>query len=192
MRVTVTRKNLLAGMAAAGVLSAGIAVPTLAFADDSGTPGATPSASDSTSTDKGGDRADRQSQFASELAEELGVSQDQVEAALTKIRDEHKPADREDAKGDRGDWTAMLKERLAQAVTDGKLTQEQADAITAAIDAGVFPMGGGPGGHPGPGGWEHGGPDGDGAGPGNTDGGTGDGGSTDEGSTDEGSTDGGK
>ena len=143
MSRTISKKHLLAGLAAAGVLGVGIAAPTVAFADDN----ATPKPSASSSTDQGGtdrqqQRADRQAAFAEELAKELGVSTDKVTAALEKIREQHQ-ADRPERPSTE-DRQADLKERLDQAVKDGKLTQEQADAITKAAEAGVLP---GPGGH---------------------------------------------
>ncbi|MFG1870598.1 hypothetical protein [Micromonospora arborensis] len=163
MSRTIRRKHLLAGLATAGVLGVGIAAPTIAFAADTPTP--TPSASTapapastSASASASGAKADRQGEFADALAKELGVPTDKVTAALNKIRDQHR-ADRpqrpsgEDRQAALKDRQAALKERLDQAVKDGKLTQEQADAITKAVEAGVFP---GPGGHRGPGG--HGAP----------------------------------
>jgi hypothetical protein len=61
---------------------------------------------------------------------------------------------------------AQAKAHLAQAVTDGKLTQAQADQMTAKIDAATITFGSGPGGPGGPGGHGgHGGPDGPGFGP---------------------------
>ncbi|WBB75187.1 hypothetical protein O7602_06585 [Micromonospora sp. WMMD1128] len=161
--IRTTRKRLLVGLAAAGVLGVGIAAPTVALADDN-----SPSPAPSASTDNRADhRADRQSEFADALAKELGVPADKVTAALEKLR-EQRQADRPERQADRPerpkppsteDRQAALKERLDQAVKDGKLTQEQADAVLKAAEAGVFPgpagMPGGPGGKPGAGhrGW---------------------------------------
>ncbi|WP_431935057.1 hypothetical protein [Micromonospora sp. RP3T] len=141
--IRTTRKRLLVGLAAAGVLTVGIAAPTVALADDN-----KPSAS--TSSDQGGDRqqrhADRQAEFAEALAKELGVPADKVTAALEKLR-EQRQADRPErpTPPSAQDRQAALKERLDQAVEDGKLTQEQADAVLKAAEAGVFPGPGGPG-----------------------------------------------
>jgi hypothetical protein len=131
-----SRKHLLVGLAAAGVLGVGIAAPTVALADDK-----SPSPSASTSTDQQ-PRADRQADFAEALAKELGVPADKVTAALEKLR-EQRQADRPERPSTE-DRQAALKDRLDQAVKDGKLTQEQADAVLKAAEAGVFP---GPGGH---------------------------------------------
>jgi hypothetical protein len=150
MSRTIRKKHLLAGLATAGVLGVGIAAPTMAFAAGGSTP--TPSAS-STADSQGSTKADRQGEFAEALAKELGVSTDKVTAALEKVREQRK-ADRPQ-RPSTADRQAQLKERLDQAVKDGKLTQEQADAITKAVEAGVFPGPGGPGGHGGRGG--HGG-----------------------------------
>ncbi|MFF0721872.1 hypothetical protein [Micromonospora sp. NPDC003816] len=159
MSRTISKKHLLAGLAAAGVLGVGIAAPTVALADDKATPSASASAEqqDEKRPEPGAHRA----KFAESLAEELGVPTEKVTEALEKLREEHKPQVRPDGEGrerpdgDRGpkgspeDRTEALTERLAKAVEDGKLTQEQADAITAAVEAGVF---GGPGGWAGRGG----------------------------------------
>jgi hypothetical protein len=55
-----------------------------------------------------------------------------VAAALEKVETQMQA----DAKAER---QAALKTRLDQAVKDGKLTQEQADAILKAAEAGVLP-----------------------------------------------------
>ena len=147
---TMSKKHLLAGLAAAGVLGVGIAAPTVALADDKNPK---PSSSAS-STDQGDERrqkhADRQAEFAEALAKELGVSTDKVTAALEKLH-EQRQGDRPERpeRPSTEDRQAALKQRLDQAVTDGKLTQEQADAVLKATEAGVFP--GGPG-HDGKGG----------------------------------------
>lgn len=155
------RKNMIAGLVAAGVLGLGVAAPAVAFAADGDTATPSPSASASASEEKekGGDRTERRTAFAEALANELGVSVDEVTAALEKLHEEHK-ADRPergdrpehrgegqhrgegkhkgDRPGDPAERQAALKERLAEAVEEGKLTQEQAEAITAAVEAGVF------------------------------------------------------
>ncbi|MGC4895433.1 hypothetical protein [Micromonospora sp. DT31] len=144
---TMSKKHLLAGLAAAGVLGVGIAAPTVALAEDKSPD---PSSSAST-TDQGDDRrqkhADRQAEFAEALAKELGVPTDKVTAALEKLHEQRK-GDRPERPSTE-DRQAALKERLDQAVTDGKLTQEQADAVLKAAEAGVFPGKGGHGGRPG-------------------------------------------
>ncbi|MET7373810.1 hypothetical protein [Micromonospora arida] len=150
MSRTIRRKHLLAGLATAGVLGVGIAAPTIAFAADTPTPTPSTSTAPAPGTAPGA-KADRQGELAEALAKELGVPTDKVTAALKKVREQHRPADRPQRPSTE-DRQAALKERLEQAVKDGKLTQEQADAITKAVEAGVFP---GPGGHRGPGG-QHG------------------------------------
>ncbi|MBQ1025489.1 hypothetical protein [Micromonospora sp. C95] len=161
---TISKKHLLAGLATAGVLGVGIAAPTVALADDKATPSA--SASSAPQGDRQDQRAARHAQFAEALAEELGVPAEQVTEALEKLREQHQQG-RTDREGHRGfpgrgegrmggegerrtppsaeERKEALAERLAQAVEDGKLTQEQADAITAAVEAGVFGGWGGPG-----------------------------------------------
>ncbi|NJP33001.1 transglutaminase-like family protein [Micromonospora thermarum] len=149
MSRTIRKKHLLAGLAAAGVLGVGVAAPTVALAADTTSP--SPGASTSEDTDRQQQRADRQAEFAEALAKELGVSTDKVTAALEKLREQRK--DDRPERPDAADRQAALKERLDQAVEDGKLTREQADAIIAAAEAGVFPGPGGRGGHGGPGGF---------------------------------------
>ena len=138
---SVPRKALLVGSAAAGVLALGIAVPAVALAQDpTPSPSASPSVADGEQK-----RAERRDQLAEALAAELGISKDKVAAALDKVLDQM------DAQA-RADRLTQLKERLATAVAEGKLTQAQADAILKAAEEGVLPGGGhGPGGRHGPG-----------------------------------------
>lgn len=150
MSRTIRRKHLLAGLAAAGVL--GVAAPTMAMAagNTSPSPSASASADAEKGTDKAQQRSDRQAAFAEALAEKLGVEVDEVTTALEELR-EQRAAERGDRseRPDSADRQEALAQRLAQAVEDGKLTQEQADAISAAAESGVLQ---GPGGHGGPGG----------------------------------------
>ncbi|MEV4617511.1 hypothetical protein AB0J74_02195 [Asanoa sp. NPDC049573] len=147
------RKLALVGAGAAGVLAIGLSVPAFAAGNDSPSPA--PSSSSSTTSDQGShaakpDRAqarkDRQEKLAAALAKELGIDQQKVSDALTKVQ--------KDLAGDaKAQRTDQLKKRLDQAVKDGKLTQAQADAIIAAASKGVLPGGGAWGG----GGWAGGG-----------------------------------
>ncbi|MFD5277299.1 hypothetical protein ACFWIX_07015 [Pseudarthrobacter sp. NPDC058362] len=77
------------------------------------------------------DRATREANLAKSLAEALGIEEAKVTAALGELRNE--------AQAERA---AALKDRLDQAVTDGKLTQAEADAVAKAVEAGVIGGGG--------------------------------------------------
>jgi hypothetical protein len=140
------RRKVALGLAGAGgVLALGIAVPSLAFAQD---PTPTPSASSSADAgkpDRAEERARRQDELASALATELGIDKEKVAAALAKIqaeREANRPAhDGQNPPRDRG---ADLESRMATAVTEGKLTQAEADAILKAAEAGVLGPAGGP------------------------------------------------
>jgi hypothetical protein len=143
------RRVAISVAGAAGVLAVGIAVPTLAFAQDS-TPSPAPSASTTAAApDPSQQRAKHQDELASALAKELGIDKDKVAAALAKVEaareaDHPKP----DGHGRPGQPGVDLKTRLDEAVKAGKITQAEADAITKAFDAGVLggPRGAGPGG----------------------------------------------
>jgi 3-hydroxyacyl-CoA dehydrogenase len=147
MTMTRTRRKVtLAGIGVAGaggLLALVLAGPNVAFADPSPSPSG--SASASAGAGKGGpgrseaDREAKQNEKAEKLAKELGIDPAKVKAALDKIEAEEQAA----AKTDR---LAALKQRLDQAVKDGKLTQAEADAIYKAAENGTLPAGGGPGG----------------------------------------------
>jgi len=80
-----------------------------------GTPAARPSGTD------------RQSALARELATALGIDEAKVTEVLETLK-----AERAQAR------TAELQTRLDKAVTDGTLTQTEADAVKKAVDAGVI------------------------------------------------------
>ncbi len=77
------------------------------------------------------DPAERQAALAKALAAELGVDEAKVTEALAAL---HTQAD--------ADRQAAFDERLQKAVTDGTLTQAEADAVKKAADAGVIGRGG--------------------------------------------------
>jgi hypothetical protein len=78
------------------------------------------------------------SNLANRLAEELDLPVDQVEEALAAVHEDLMNEWQERA-------TDRLRERLSDAVEDGDLTQEQADAILEAVENGVLfgPLDGG-------------------------------------------------
>ncbi|MFV2019888.1 hypothetical protein [Micromonospora sp. LOL_023] len=145
-----TKRRALAGLAAAGVLTVGIAAPTIASAQEGAEPSASASADESTGAER---QAAKMTEMAEALAAELGVSADDVTAALENIREE-RAGDRPE-RGERPEGTAgrqaALQKRLDAAVADGKLTQAEADAVLKAYDEGVL-AGSGRGGGPGRGG----------------------------------------
>ncbi|WP_234042823.1 hypothetical protein [Streptomyces marianii] len=142
-------KRARVGLAIAGVASVGLLFPAVALAEDSAPATATESTAPSGDTpnpreerrEARKDRMEeRQEELAAALAKELGVSEDKVKAALEKIRSERQQEHKEERE-------KRLSERLEKAVSEGKITQEQADAILKAAESGVLP--GGPGGGPG-------------------------------------------
>ena len=140
MTRTFPRKATLAGLgltAAGGLLALALAGPGIAQADP--TPAPSASAAPGSKADRDARRAQEQADLAAKLAKELGIDQAKVQAALEKIQAEQQAQ----AKADR---LAALKQRLDQAVADGKLTRAEADAIYKAAENGVLPAGGGPGG----------------------------------------------
>ena len=137
------RHKVAIGVAATGaVLAVALGGASLAQADPTPSPSASSSAAPGGKADRETKRAQQQADLAAKLAKELGVDQAKVQAALDKISSEQQAQ----AKADR---LAALKQRLDQAVKDGKLTQAEADAIYKAAENGVLPDGGpgGPAGH---------------------------------------------
>lgn len=139
--MTNTLKRGLVATTAAGVLGAGLIVPALA--QDSDTP--TDSTEEATEDTSHQERhAARDAAFAAALADELGLDEATVADAIDVVRDQL----RTQAQAER---LAALEERLSEAVEAGDLTQEQADALRDAAEAGVLPFGRGGHGLRGPG-----------------------------------------
>ena len=132
--------------AVVGVLGAGLLVPAVAQDAPEDT------ATSEETTDPVTRREERRAEFATALAEELGLDADTVAAAIETVREDLHEAHR-------AERLEALEQRLADAVAAGELTQEQADALLAAHEAGISPFGG-PRGHHGrgPGGAGFGGP----------------------------------
>ncbi|QES46697.1 hypothetical protein DEJ50_01345 [Streptomyces venezuelae] len=138
---------------AAGAALAGIALvfPAVAVAEDSGGSGR-PEAVRKAQPEPGKRaelRGQRQQELAEALAKDLGVPEEKVTESLKKFRaaqreerGEHAEKRKHFRGGERpapAELREKLTARLDQAVKDGKLTRTQADAILAAVDAGVLP-----------------------------------------------------
>lgn len=121
--------------AAAGAVVAigalGWGIPALAQGDEA------PSESSSTAAahpDRHGERSgemreERRAELAERLAEELGLDQAEVESALEKVTEELRAEHL-------AERLSGLEERLASAVEDGRLTQEQADELLESAEEG--------------------------------------------------------
>ena len=120
-------------IAISSVLAGGIASFTGAAASSTTTSGATTSALAQAGTPA--DRTAQETAYIQKLASKLGVSEATLRAALKSTN----------------------LEVLAQAVADGKITQAEADAAKARIEAGTGPLFGIGGGHRGGPGGGHGG-----------------------------------
>jgi hypothetical protein len=104
----ISKRAALGGLAVAGVLSVGIAAPVAAYAADRD--GRPPAGSyDGYGPGRPGDgkdRAARDAEFAAALAKELGIPEDQVADALTKVREQLRPEGKQGSgrgHGPRGD-----------------------------------------------------------------------------------------
>ena len=143
------KRNRVAATAAGAVIAIGglgWGIPALADDDTS-----------SGSSSRVEQMDERRAELAERLADELGLDVADVEAALAKVSEELR------AEHD-VERSAQMKERLDQAVEDGRLTQEQADSMLELAESGEFP--GGRGGQRGHGGGHGGGFGGFGGGPG--------------------------
>lgn len=88
--------------------------------------------SDATEAEKDATKEARQTEFATALAAELNVDEADVTTALAEVRTEREAAQSVDEKA-----------TLDQAVTDGTLTQTEADGVQKAIDEGIVSTRGG-------------------------------------------------
>lgn len=128
-------RHKAAALGATGALVIGaVAVPALAQDGDETSTGQTSTGETTTAetTDIEERRDELQSRLAEALAAELDLPVQEVEAALETVHEQF----REERQERR---LAGLEERLEAAVDEGSLTQQQADAILDAADAGVFP-----------------------------------------------------
>ncbi|MBT2520507.1 hypothetical protein [Arthrobacter sp. ISL-28] len=73
------------------------------------------------------DRSAMEGALAASLAKSLGIDEAKVKTALEELRTEAQKS-----------RAAALKPRLDQAVSDGTLTQAEADAVTKAVERGVI------------------------------------------------------
>jgi hypothetical protein len=128
------------------LVAAVLAMPALAQDDGSTSPETATESEDTTGSAR---FEEAQTAFAEALAAELDLPVDDVSAALDAVREQMAQEHQERHQ-------AALRERLDEAVAAGELTQDQADAIADAAEAGVLGRGG-RGGH-GPGGMGHGRP----------------------------------
>ena len=74
-----------------------------------------------------------QDEFATKLAAELGLDPAKVKKALADLR-----------AAEQAEHQKAFDDKLAKAVTDGTLTQAEADAVKKAAKAGIIGMGRGP------------------------------------------------
>jgi len=130
-----TTKSRLAAMGVAGLLTAGSLLSVLnpAIAQDGNQTPSDASPFGEQREQREQRRAEHEAEFAAALADELDLPTEQVAEAIETVRERM----REEHKAER---LAHLKQRLDAAVADGTLTQEQADAIYAAAEAGTFPL----------------------------------------------------
>lgn len=142
-----SKKTLLA-LGASGVLALGIAAPAMAAAADNDKP----AAAGQSEQRRGGFGGQQSEKLTAALAKELGLDETKVSDALKKVQEQLRADARangesrsDGAKPDAAARSQALKDRLAEAVKAGKLTQAEADAIIKATEAGVL-GGNGPGG----------------------------------------------
>lgn len=120
---------------AAAVFGAALTLPGIAQAVDPTPSPSTSSSAAPNADDRATRHAQRQDELAEALAKELGIDKAKVAAALEKVRTERQATAKTERLGN-------LKTRLDEAVTAGKLSRAEADAILKAAENGVLPGGG--------------------------------------------------
>lgn len=124
---TLRRRTAAIG-AAVAIVGTAVAVPALAQSDTSDT---TEEADPGTTDPHEAHHEARRAAFAEALAEELDLPVDEVLAAVDAVHDDLHAARAEAV-------DAALERRLTDAVEAGDLTEQQADAIRDAREAGVL------------------------------------------------------
>jgi hypothetical protein len=119
-------RTALISASLAGVMALAAVIPALAQDTGSGEQ----QVEQDTGTTRGELRQRHQEEFAAALAEELGLPEAQVSDAIEAVREQLR-TERQ------AQMREQLGERLDDAVEDGRLTQEQADAIAEAHENGV-------------------------------------------------------
>lgn len=119
-------------LGAVALVAAVLAVPALA--QDDGSPSSSETATEAEDP-MDSERFEARTVFAEALAAELDLPVDDVSAALDAAREQMAQQHEER-------HSAALQERLDDAVAAGELTQDQADAIADAAEAGVLRRGG--------------------------------------------------
>jgi hypothetical protein len=122
----------LTGAVLAGALTVGAVLPALAEGDEDTTTGS------EETTERGAwrgpDHGANHEAFAAALAEELDLPEEDVTAAIDTVRDQLRTEMR-------APRLEQLRERLADAVEAGELTQQRADEILEAHESGEFQPG---------------------------------------------------
>lgn len=122
-------RNRVAATAAGAVIAiGGLGWGIPALADDASTDSALAADGKIGGEEK---MAERRTELAERLAAELDLDVADVEAALTKVSEELRTE--HDA-----ERLAQMKERLDEAVEEGRLTREQADAMLESAESGDF------------------------------------------------------
>jgi hypothetical protein len=128
--ITLRRRTAAVGAAIAVAVTA-VAVPALAQNDDDATDGTTSTEDTDDRAGREVRRAEHRGEFAEALAAELDLPVDEVTDAIDAVTEQRRAEHRAERQ-------LAFDDRLDQAVEDGDLTADQADAIREAHGAGVL------------------------------------------------------